>query len=110
VKPLWEKSIPEAMDEMASSMEAKDMNIKPVAPTEEGDSPADVQVLVRVTAEEKEMWKKAAALLNLTMSAYIRELCSARAQELLVCGHPINQRRWYPWAEFCLKCSKRLRG
>jgi RNA polymerase-binding transcription factor DksA len=104
-----EKSIQEAMTEVAEDMSPQDMNVKPVAPVDEGDSPADKQVIVRLTLEERENWKAAADKNGQTLSAYIRDLCNARAEEVLVCSHPVNQRRFYPWAEFCLKCNTRMR-
>jgi hypothetical protein len=104
-----EKSIQEAMAEVAEDMSPQDMNVKPVAPVEEGDSPADKQVIVRLTLEERENWKAAADKSGQTLSAFIRDLCNARAEEVLVCSHPVNQRRYYPWAEFCLKCNSRMR-
>ena len=102
-------SIQEAMNNVAESMKPEDMSIKPVAPVEEGDSPADKQVIVRLTLEERENWKAAAEKNEQTLSSFIRELCNARAEELLVCSHPVNQRRFYPWAEFCLRCNSRLK-
>jgi hypothetical protein len=104
-----EKSIQEAMAEVVEDMSPQDMNVKPVAVTEDGDSPADKQVIVRLTLEERENWKAAADKGGQTLSAFIRDLCNARAEEVLVCSHPVNQRRFYPWAEFCLKCNTRMR-
>jgi RNA polymerase-binding transcription factor DksA len=104
-----EKSIQEAMTEVAEDMSPQDMSVKPVAPVDEGDSPADKQVIVRLTLEERENWKAAADKNGQTLSAFIRDLCNARAEEVLVCSHPVNQRRFYPWAEFCLKCNTRMR-
>ena len=104
-----DKSIQEAMNDVADEMKPQDMNVKPVAPVEEGESPADKQVIVRLTLKERENWKAAADKTGQTLSAFIRDLCNARADEVLICSHPVNQRRFYPWAEFCLKCNTRMR-
>jgi len=74
------------------------------------DGPADKQVLIRTTEPERNRWKQAAAKEGVPLSQFIRDLLNARATELLECSHPVNQRRYYPWAEFCLKCDTRLRG
>jgi len=76
----------------------------------EDDGPADKQVLIRTTEPERDRWRKAAEKEGISLSQFIRDLLNARARELLECSHPIDQRRWYPWSEFCLKCNTRLRG
>lgn len=73
-------------------------------------SPADKTVLVRLTADDRERWKLAADKMGITMSQMIRDSVNKSVSELLDCSHPVNQRRFYPWAEFCLKCGLRLRG
>ncbi|NBO56899.1 MAG: hypothetical protein EBU84_20410, partial [Actinobacteria bacterium] len=62
------------------------------------------------TDKERERWKAAAEKLGIPLSQFIRDLLNGKATELLDCSHPVNMRRYYPWAEFCLKCDTRLRG
>lgn len=78
--------------------------------SKEDDGPADKQVLIRTTEPERERWKQAAAKEGVPLSQFIRDVLNTRARELLECTHPTDQRRYYPWAEFCLKCNTRLRG
>ena len=86
----------------------KDMAVSTTA--SDGDGPADKQVLIRATEADKERWKRAAEVKGLTMSDFIRGTLNDAAAGTLDCNHPINQRRYYPWAEFCLACNVRLRG
>lgn len=81
-----------------------------VATTVDPGNPASRQVLLRATPFDHERWKTAAEHLGISMSEFIRGCCNEKAQELLDCDHPLNMRRYYPWAEFCLKCGQRLRG
>lgn len=78
--------------------------------SKDDSGPADKQVLIRTTESEKEKWKNAAAKEGIPLSQFVRDTLNQRATELLDCSHPIEHRRWYPWAEFCLKCDTRLRG
>lgn len=71
-------------------------------------APAPRQVLFRATASDHDRWKQAAAHLGVSMSEFIRQVCNEKAAELLDCSHPLNMRRWYPWAQFCNKCGQRL--
>lgn len=74
------------------------------------ESPSDKQVLIRASEQEKERWKRAAEREHLSLSQFIRDTLNAKAVDVLDCPHPTNMRRFYPWAEFCLKCNLRLRG
>jgi hypothetical protein len=76
----------------------------------EPGAPAVAQVLVRTTHEERDRWKQAAEARGMTLSDFIRTTAGDAASAVLDCPHPLNQRRWYPWAEFCLACGNRLRG
>lgn len=76
----------------------------------EPGSPATAQVLIRTTAHDRERWKQAAEKHGMTMSDFIRTAVDEVTRETLDCTHPLNQRRYYPWSEFCLKCGQRLRG
>jgi hypothetical protein len=71
---------------------------------------AQAQVIIRTTDEERERWKDAAAKAGMSMSEWLRGLASKEATSVLECDHPMHMRLSYPWAEFCLKCTKRLRG
>jgi len=81
-----------------------------IAPIEkEDDGPADKQVLIRTTDQERERWKKAATQEHLTLSAWMRTVLNAEAKRLLECDHPINMVRFYPWSKICTKCGQRLK-
>lgn len=75
-----------------------------------GDDIADKQVLIRATQTDKDRWKAAADSKGLSVSEWIRSVLNEGAKHALDCSHPINRRRYYPWAEFCLECEQRLRG
>jgi len=70
-----------AVDKVAETL---DMTVSQVIGD---DGPSTKQMIVRTTDVDHERWK-------------------AAAQK----KHPTNMRRYYPWAEFCLKCNTRLRG
>lgn len=70
---------------------------------------ATKQVICRANEHDHERWKQAAAKMGVSMAEFIRIACNDRAAALLDCPHPLNERRWYPWAEFCLGCKTRLR-
>lgn len=94
---------------MAHEAEHLDLTVPANTGSEPG-APAAAQVLVRTTHEERERWKRAAEAKGLTLSDFIRNAVGGEAGRILNCQHPIDQRRWYPWAEFCLACGNRLRG
>ncbi|MFZ9715880.1 MAG: plasmid mobilization protein [Ilumatobacteraceae bacterium] len=99
-------NIDAAMDKVAETM-------KPTRKKSTGakeDDAALAQVIVRTTDEERERWKNAAAASGMSMSEWIRSLCTKEAGQVLECQHPQNMRLSYPWSETCLKCGKRLRG
>jgi hypothetical protein len=73
-------------------------------------SPANKQVLIRATTYDHGRWKEAADKYGMTLSDFIRTCCNERASDILDCPHPINERRFYPWSETCLRCGLRLRG
>ena len=95
-----------AMDHVADHL---DLTVASNTGSEPG-SPAVAQVLVRTTPEERERWKQAAEARGLSLSEFMRAVVGGATAEVLDCQHPLNQRRWYPWAEFCLACGNRLRG
>lgn len=93
---------------VAKEAESKDKAIASELSPEEG--PADKNVLIRLTGSDRERWKAAAEKAGVPMSQMIRDLVNKGVSDLLDCPHPINHRRYYPWAEFCLACKSRLRG
>lgn len=101
-----EDNLVPAMDHVAEHL---DPTVTPNTGAEPG-APAVAQVLVRTTPEERERWKEAAERRGQTLSDFMRDVVGAATAETLDCQHPLSQRRWYPWAEFCLACGQRLRG
>lgn len=72
--------------------------------------PAQAQVIVRTTNEERERWKEAASKAGLSMSEWIRSMCTKEAFEVLECQHRQEDLLIYPWSTTCLKCGHRLVG
>jgi hypothetical protein len=101
-----EDNLEAAMNHEAEHM---DPTIPPNTGSEPGN-PATSQVLIRCTSQDRERWKTSAENRGLTLSDFIRQCLNAEAANILDCPHPINMRRYYPWAEFCLECGMRLRG
>jgi hypothetical protein len=102
----------QSQDNLKAAIDKVAETLTPTVSTiqKDDDGPADKQVLIRTTDKEKERWKQASDKLNIPMSQFIRDVLNQKTTELLDCDHPVNMRRWYPWAEFCLKCDTRLRG
>lgn len=101
--PNEESNIRAAMDKVAETLSPTVSSI--VKPD---DGPADKQVLIRTTDFERDRWKQASELEQLTLSAWIRNTLNAEAKRLLECDHPMNMVKFYPWAKICYKCGKRL--
>ena len=93
---------------MSKVMETTPLTVSRTVDDDEGT--AGTQVLIRATDAEKRRWKEAAEKNGVTLSQFIRECLNQQATNTLDCTHPINHRRYYPWAEFCLSCGLRLRG
>jgi len=104
VAPDAQDNLKVAVDKVAESM---DMTVSNVVGE---DGPSTKQIIVRTTDTEHERWKAASQKVGKSMSQFIRDSVSAKVSETLDCQHPINMRRYYPWAEFCLKCNTRIRG
>jgi predicted DNA-binding protein len=100
------KYIREAVDKVME--EDKDLAIANPATTN-GES-VDKQVLIRASEHDRERWKQSAEKAGTTLSAWIRDSLNGSAAEALDCPHPLNFRRFYPWAEICLSCHTRLKG
>lgn len=92
---------------IAREAESKDKSISNEVSSD--GSPADKNVLIRIPSSDRERWKEAADKLGTTMSQMIRDAVNKQVSDVLDCPHPINTRRYYPWAEFCLSCNTRLR-
>ena len=90
------------------AMEKTDMSVRPLKKSDDG--PADKQVLIRTTDEQRDYWKRAADESKVTLSSWIRETLDSAARSVLECDHPMAMTRFYPWATICTKCGKRLRG
>lgn len=69
----------------------------------------DKTFLVRVSDVERLRWHRAAEADGLKVSEWLRQLADARFREVFECSHPLQDRKVYPWSEFCLKCGVRLR-
>ena len=106
-----QKKIPENNSNLNAAVkkisETTNLSITPIEKTDEG--PAGTSVLIRTTEQTREMWRRAAEITGLSMSAWIREVLNARAIELLECQHPMNMMKIYPWAKICTKCNTRLK-
>lgn len=74
-----------------------------------GDTPADKQVLIRTTDEDRERWKAAAQIRGISLAEFIRDTINQKVTDILECSHPQDMRKSYPWSEFCLRCNSRLR-
>lgn len=94
----------EAMDEVAK-------DLKPTRKRSTGakEGEGTNQVLIRASAESHQRWKEAAEKKGWSMAEFVRRAADSAAAELLDCPHPATDRRWYPWAETCMKCGKTLR-
>lgn len=104
-KQMFNNNLKAAMDKVAESLS---FGVNPI-PNKEDEGPAGAQVLIRTTQEEKDRWKKAAESQGITLSQLFRETMNKKAIELLECQHPAEHRKWFPWAEFCLKCDTRIK-
>lgn len=74
----------------------------------EGETPADKQVLIRATDNDRERWKNAAQKEGKSLAQFLRDTINEKVVEILECSHPAEQRRTYPWAQFCLRCNQRI--
>ena len=93
---------------MAEVVEGMDLTVS--TKVSDDDGPADKQILIRATENDRERWKRAAEVAEVSLSALIRETMNAKVTDILDCSHPQAFRVSYPWSEFCSKCNVRLRG
>ena len=89
---------------------AEGMDLTVSTKVSDDDGPADKQILIRATEHDRERWKRAAEVAEMSLSALIRETMNLKVAEILDCSHPPEFRVSYPWAEHCKKCGSRLRG
>jgi hypothetical protein len=103
---------PEEQDNIRTAMDKVAETLTPtVSPLINAvDGPADKQVLIRTNDYERNRWKEAATLEQVTLSAWIRNTLNSEAKRLLECEHPLNMMRFYPWAKICTKCGARLKS
>ena len=98
-------------DNIEAAMEKVAETLTPTRKVDaKGDDTFAKQVLFRANEADHDRWKEAASKLGISMAEFIRECCNAKAADLLDCPHPLNQRRWFPWAEQCLQCGTRIRS
>ena len=100
-----DKEIREAIDRVME--DNKDMAI--ANPSTSNGETVDKQVLIRASEYDRDRWKSAAEKSGTTLSSWIRDSLNKTAAEALDCVHPLNSRRFYPWAEICLACNTRLK-
>ena len=67
-----------------------------------------VQVLIRATATSRERWKETAGRLGISLAEMVRQLCDAKAAELLDCEHPRPQWRHNRYGVSCGHCGQQL--
>lgn len=96
--------------EAAMAEVAEGMDLTVSTKVSDDDGPADKQILIRATENDRERWKRAAEVAEVSLSALIRETMNIKVTDILDCSHPQEYRQSYPWAEFCTKCNIRLRG
>lgn len=89
---------------------AEGMDLTVSTKVSDDDGPADKQILIRATEHDRERWKRAAEVAEMSLSALIRETMNGKVADILDCSHPMEFRVSYPWAEHCKKCGSRLRG
>jgi hypothetical protein len=100
----------EETDNIRSAMDKVAETLTPSISTsiDAEDGPADKQVLIRTNDYERNRWKEAASIEQISLSAWIRTVLNSEAKRLLECDHPMNMVRFYPWSKICTKCGKRL--
>lgn len=99
----------ESPDNLAAAIADVGTNLSRKRKTGAADPGDASQVLIRASKDSHERWKTAAEKQGISMSEFIRTAADKAAAELLDCSHGAEHRRWYPWAELCLKCGVQLR-
>ena len=92
---------------MSKVVESEDMRIG--NPNGSGDdSIVDKQVLIRVSEKDRERWKKSAEISGKSLSLWIRDILNKESSLILDCPHPLNEMKYYPWAQICTRCGMRV--
>lgn len=99
-------NIESAMDKVASTLR---LSRKKNTNTKDGET-AQKQVMVRATDEDHERWKQCSDHLGISMAEFIRSACNDKYADVMMCRHPLEFRKTYPWREDCLKCGAVLRN
>jgi len=97
-----EDNVESAMNKVAETMDLS------VSTNLSEDGPSNKQIIVRTTDNDHERWKLASHKEGKSMSQFIRDTINDKVIDILDCSHPIEMRRYYPWAEHCLRCNSRL--
>lgn len=97
-------------DNLEAAMAHVARTIDPTIHRETGATPEDPiqQVLIRAPKSSHARWKEAASRLGVSLAQYVRELCDARAAELLDCPHPQAALRINRWGHFCGNCGQQI--
>lgn len=103
---MSDDNIEAAMDKVADSMTPTRKKNTGSAPGE----PTQKQVLVRVTESDHKRWQESAEKSGMSMAEFIRLAVNDACEKTGECQHPLENRKQYPWASFCLKCNVRLSG
>ena len=91
---------------MSKVVDSEDMTISPVSGLEEDT--VDKQVLIRVSSKDRQRWRDASEMSGKTLSSWIRDILNKEASNLLDCPHPLNEVKYYPWAQICTRCGLRI--
>ena len=91
---------------MSKVVESDDFRIKQIPDGE--DNVVDKQVLIRVSEKDRQRWKSASEISGKTLSSWIRDILNQEASNLLDCPHPLNEIKYYPWAQICTRCGLRI--
>lgn len=98
------------MDNLEVAMARVADSIEPTIHRDTQATPTDPlqQVLIRAPRSSHARWKQAAHKLGISLAQYVRDLCDARAAELLDCPHPPTAIRANRWGRYCVDCGTQL--
>lgn len=98
------------MDNLDAAMAHVADSIEPTIHRSTGATDDDPiqQVLIRAPKSSHARWKDAAARLGVSLAQYVRDLCDAKAAELLDCVHPQSAIRINRWGHFCGTCGQQI--
>lgn len=97
-------------DNLEAAMNQVAATIEPTIHRDTGATDEDPlqQVLIRAPRSSHARWKETAGRLGVSLAQYVRDLCDARAAEILDCTHPQNEIRFNQWGHFCHRCGTKL--